>query len=180
MSLGRPSEEAALLRRRRVPLQKGRPRRRRGCAALPSSGACRDPAGLLESGRLRFAPGTPTQSWPKQCPGAALPKRRPSCTAGGRPYERGAHADGVDTRPCPAEGRAFVQPSSPKMADSDGHRARLFRGRPNSVVGPPNQRGGLLVPPACALTKGAPTPTACMRGPAQKRDRTCSSRAPRR
>jgi len=70
-----------------------------------------------EGGRLRFAPGPPTQRRPKQCPGAALPKRRPSRAAGGRPHERGAHADGVGSRPCPAEGRAAIQPSSPKVAD---------------------------------------------------------------
>ena len=112
-----PTLVGMLLHRRRAPSQKGRSRRRRGYATLPSTGAGRDPAGLREGGRLGFAPGPPDQRWPKQCPGAALPKWRPSYTAGGRPHKRGAHADGVDTRPCPAEGRAAIQPASPKVAD---------------------------------------------------------------
>jgi len=180
VSCGRQSKEAALLHRRRASARKGRPRRRRRYAALPSRGAGRDPAGLPAGGRLRFAPGPPVHRRPKQCPGAANPKRRPSCTAGGRPHEGGAHADGGNTQPCPAEGRAAIQPASPQVADSGLHRGRLSRGGPNSVLGPPIQRGGPLAPPTGARTKGAPTPTGGIRSPAQQRGGPRCSRPPRR
>jgi len=180
VSWGRLTKEAALSRRRRAPSQKKRPRRRRGYTALPSRGAGRDPAGLPGGGRLRFTPGPLVQRRPKQCPGAALPKWRPSCTAGGRPHKRGAHVEGVDTRPFPAVGRAAIQPAYSKVADSGLHRGRLSRGGPNSVPGPPNQRGGPLAPPAGALTKGAPAPTAWIHGPAQQKGGPRSSRPPRR
>jgi len=71
VSWGRLTKEAALSHNRRAPSQEGRPRRRREYAALPSRGAGRDPAGLPEGGRLRFAPGPSVQRRPKQCPGAA-------------------------------------------------------------------------------------------------------------
>jgi len=112
VSWGRQTKEAAFSCRRRAPSQKGRPRRRRACAALPRRGTGRAPAVLPEGERLRFAPGPPVQRRLKQCPGAALPKKRPSCAAGGRRQKRGAHADGVDARPCPAEGPAAIRPSS--------------------------------------------------------------------
>ena len=86
----------------------------------------------------------------------------------------------MDTRPCPAAGRAAIQPASPKVADSDLHRSRLSRGSPNSVLGPPDLRGGPLAPTAGARSKGARTPTAWIRGPAQQRGWPRSSRPFRR
>ena len=115
VSWGRLTKEAALSRRRRAPTRKGRPRRRRGYAALPSRGTGHDPAGLPNGGRLRFAPGPP-----------------------------------------------------------------VHRGGPNSVLGPPNQRDGPIAPPAGTHTKGAPTPTLWIRGPAQQRGGRRSSRPPLR
>ena len=164
-------------------------------AGSPTKGAPTSTAWIRGPAQQREAPRSsrPSRRWPTQiCTGAACPeaattvswgrqsKEAASCAAGGRPHERGAHADDVDTRPCPAEVRAAFQPDSPKVADSDLHRGRLSRGSPNSVLGPPNQRGGPLAPPAGARTKGAPTPTAWIRGPAQQRGGPRSSGTPRR
>jgi len=59
VSSGRLTKEESLLRRRLARTRKKHVRRRRGIAALPSRGAGREPAGLPERGRLRFAPGPP-------------------------------------------------------------------------------------------------------------------------
>jgi len=72
-----------------------------------------------------FAPRPPVHRQPKRSPEAASLKWRHSCAAGGNPQERGAHAAGVDTWPCPAEGRDVCQPDSFKAADLGLHRDRL-------------------------------------------------------
>ena len=156
------------------------PRRRLGCAALPSKGAGRDPADTHKAGRIRCAPGPPVYRLSKQSPGAENPKRRPFWAAGRRPHEIGAHANGEDTPSCPAAGRAGFQPTSSKVADSGSHRGQPSCASPNSVLGPADHRGAPLVPPAGPHTKRTPMPTAWIRRPAQQKDKPRSSRPPRR
>jgi len=56
----------------------------------------------------------------------------------------------------------------------------VYRGDPNSFLGPTIKRSGPLTPRAGARTKGVPTPTAGIRSSAQQRAGPRSSRPPRR
>jgi len=108
-------------------------------------------------------------SWGRLTKEAALLRSRRE------PTRNGPLANDLDPRPCRAKGRAAIQPTLTKLAESDVHRGHLSTDCPNSLLGPKTQRGGPFGPPAGAHTKWAPTPTAKTCRPAQQQDGPVSS-----